>query len=456
MPRRAFAIAVTVAFILHLPLLPSNLGAWLQRVLQGSATDYDDHDAAAIIPIDLDLMNEEPSPTAAGTPPPPPAGEPPPAPAAPTADGTTIVDAGAPRATPVDAGAADAATDAEAPRKPRPPSDAGIADDAGPIADAGPPSMRDPIAAAGGAGKISAKDPNVQVLIAGNVIRKHQLGAAFARILVLIPEWHQFFADSPIDPIRDLNHLLITAPRFRGDTSKVVAVMDFNVPEAKIKAAVDLVVNNVNGEWLDDAPVPTAHARVAGGDRLFALVPSKRLLVVLPFEAKDQLEGLKKSKGFPNSKVGIAISMVSPARPFRGLFALPDTLKWLRIAVTPTADGGADVALEGGDASEKDAQKHAPEITKAFDQVRVVSLVITTLELVDHTEFVAEGASIKAQVHVSEAQLKRFVGMAEMQLTAQARDRAAAAAAASAKAGAVPTAPPTLTPLPVPTDSVNP
>ncbi len=53
-------------------------------------------------------------------------------------------------------------------------------------------------------------------MIAGNVIRKHQLGASFARILVLIPEWHQFFADSPIDPIRDLNHLLITAPRLRG------------------------------------------------------------------------------------------------------------------------------------------------------------------------------------------------------------------------------------------------
>jgi hypothetical protein len=447
LPRRAFAIAVTVAFILHLPFLPSNLGAWLQRVLQGSATDYDDRDASAIIPIDLDLMNEEPSPTAVGTEAPPPKSDPPaPAPAA-TGDGTTIVDAGAPPPAPVDAGDADA----EAPKKKRPPSDAGIADDAGAVDDAGaapagPPSVRDPIAAAGGAGKISAKDPNVQVLIAGNVIRKHQLGAAFARILVLIPEWHQFFADSPIDPIRDLNHLLITAPRFRGDTSKVVAVMDFNVPEAKIKAAVDAIVNNVNGEWLDDTPVPTAHAKVGGGDRLFAMVPSKRLLVVLPFEAKDQLEGLKKSKGFPNSKVGIAISMVSPARPFKGLFALPDTLKWLRLAVMPTADGGADVAIEGGDASEKDAQKHAPEITKAFDQVRVVSLVITTLELVDHIDFVAEGASIKGQVHVSDAQLKRVVGMAEMQLTAQARDRAAAAAAASARALPAP---------PVATDSIT-
>lgn len=453
MPRRAFTIAVTVAFILHLPLLPSNLGAWLQRVLQGQASDYDDHDASAIIPIDLDLMNEEPSTTAAGTPPPPPAGDPPPAPTAPAADGTTIVDAGAVAAQPVDAGIADA----EAPRKKRPPSDAGIAEDAGPTEDAGTPSVRDPIAAAGGAGKISAKDPNVQVLIAGNVIRKHQLGEAFGRILVLIPEWHQFFADSPIDPIRDLNHLLITAPRFRGDTSKVVAVMDFNIPEARIKSAVDLIVNKVNGEWLEDTPVPTAHAKIAGGDRLFALVPSKRMLVVLPFEAKAQLDGLKKSKGFPNSKVGIAISMVTPSRPFKGLFALPDTLKWLRIAVVPTADGGCDVAIEGGDASEKDAQKHAPEITKAFDQVRVVSLVITTLELVDHTEFVAEGASIKAQVHVSEAQLRRVVGMAEMQLNVQAKDRAAAAAAASAARTTTPTAPPapTVPPAPpVPMDSI--
>lgn len=433
---------MVVAFLLHLPFVPSNLGAWLRLALQDHATDDDDRDAEAILPLDLDLMNDEPSPTAAGTTPPPPAGDPPPpAPAAPAGEGTTIADAGPEGASP--------------PPKKRPPSDAGLAEDAGPL-DAGPPPLRDPIAAAGGAGKVSAKDPNVQVLIAGNVIRKHQLGAAFARILVLIPEWHQFFADSPIDPIRDLNHLLITAPRFRGDTSKVVAVMDFNVPEAKIKSAVDLVVQNAGGSWLEGTPVPAARAKVSAGDRLFALVPGKRLLVVLPYESKDQLDGLKKSKGFTNSKVGIAISMVTPARPFKGLFALPDTLKWLRLAVTPTPDGGADVALEGGDASEKDAQKHAPEITKAFDQIRTINLVLTTLDIVDHAEFVAEGASIRAQVHVSEAQLKRVVGMAEMQLSAQARNRAeAAAAAASAAQEATPKAPAT-TPTTVPTPSTRP
>lgn len=429
---------MTVAFVLHLPLVPSNLAEWLRLALQGHAADYDDRDAAAIIPIDLDLLNEEPSPTAAGATPPP-TGAPPPAASKATPGDDAIADAG-----PVDAGPADA----EAPKKKRPVSDAGPDEDAGPV-DAGPPPLRDPIAAAGGAGKISAKDPNVQVLIAGNVIRKHQLGAAFARILVMIPEWHQFFADSPIDPIRDLNHLLITAPRFRGDTSKVVAVMDFNVPEAKIKGAIDLVVTAAGGSWLDDAPVPTARAKVAAGDRLFALVPGKRLLVVLPYEAKDQLEGLKKSKGFPNSKVGIAVSMVTPSRPFRGIFALPDTIKWMRVAVTPTADGGADVALEGGDASEKDAQLHAPQITKAFDQVRTVNLVVTTLDILDHAEFVAVGASIKTELHVSEAQLKRIVGMAEMQLSALTRQRAAAAAAASAAPAS--TAPmPTIT-APTPT-----
>ncbi len=171
-------------------------------------------------------------------------------------------------------------------------------------------------------------------------------------------------------------------------------------------------------------------------------MPGKKLLVVLPYEAKDQLEGLKKSKGFPNSKVGIVISMVTPSRPFRNIFALPDTLKWMRVAVTPTADGGADVAIEGGDASEKDAQKHAPEITKAFDSVRTVNLVVTTLDVIDHAEFVADGATIKTQVHVSEAQLKRIVGMAEMQLAALSRDRAAAAAAAASGASTAKTAPP--------------
>jgi hypothetical protein len=421
LPRRAFTIALAVAFFLHLPLIPSRLGEWLRVAFFGETADYDDPDAQAILPLDLDLLGEAPSAeTSPGSRDVPAAGNtatPPPKP--PAHEAPAIADAGAPTdaGAPHDAGRPDAASAASA------------------AADAGPPPLRDPVSTAGGAGKIAAKDANIQVLIAGNVIRKHELGAAFSRLLVLIPEWHQFFEDSPIDPIRDLNHLLITGPRFRGDSSKMVAVMDFNVPEPQIRAAVDLVIQRTGGEWLDDTPIPAAHAKILAGDRLFALVPGKKLLVVLPLDAKDQLAGFKQNKGFRNGTVGIVISLLTPARPFKSIFPLPETLKWLRVAVTPTADGGADVAVEVGDSSAEDAAKHAVEITKALDQVRTIDMMITRIDVIDHTEFTADADVMKARVHVTTRQLKLIMGFVEQRLKEQAAKQGAAAASATAVAG---------------------
>ncbi len=407
-------MALIVALVLHSPLFPTGIGAWLRLFLGASSRDYDDVDASAIIPIDLDLggdpgaapataviAGEGPSEQRGvddkGTPP---------------SDGGTDASPGAL----LDA-STDASVDAAAPRRrPDPPDAAPPADAGAPPVDAGAPALREPIAAAGGVGTISAKDANVQVLIASKVLRKHPLGASFSRLLVLLPSWRQFFADSPIDPIRDLDHVLITGPRFREDSSKMVAVMDFNLPEAKIKAAIDSVVTRTNGEWMSDTPIPAARARIAAGDRIFAIVPGKRLLVVLPLEAKDQLGGLKQTKGFRSSATGIVISLVTPSRPFAGLFPVPESIKWLRISVTPTADGGADVALEAADKSPEDAKKHAADLTQALEQVRVIDAVFTKVVVLDHTEFVAEKEVIKARVHVTDRQLILIMGNVEQRV----------------------------------------
>ncbi len=110
--------------------------------------------------------------------------------------------------------------------------------------------------------------------------------------------------------------------------------------------------------------------------------------------------------------------MVTPGRAFRGLFPVPDTLKWMRVAVTPTADGGADVALEAGDKSPGDAEQHAAELTRALDQARTIDMLLTRIDVIDHTEFSADGDVIKAQVHVTGRQLKLILGFAEQQLRA--------------------------------------
>ncbi|WP_437737822.1 hypothetical protein [Sorangium sp. So ce1335] len=417
--KRALATAAAVALLLHLPLLPTPLFSWLEAMfaLQGELTDYDAGET--IVPIDLDLLADDPSAVAA-------------APSATGGEGTPSgPGAAAPAAPPptppppaASASGAPAAPDAGAPEPPRrrPPGDAGpdAAGDGGEGSDS--PNLRTPLSAAGAPGKLASKDPNVQVLIAGDRLRTHELGAWFGRILTTIPEWQSFFSDTGVDPIRDIDHLLIAGPQLR-DSSKVVAVMDYRAPEEAMRAAVNVIVERSNGSWIDDAPVPAARATAERAERIFAMVPDRRLLVVLPAEEEDQLSKLKSMKGFnKSSAAGIVISMLTPANAFRGVQALPRSLAWMRLTVTPTKDGGADLALTAGDESPEKALEHAQELTRTLNAIRTINLGITRIDVVDEVTFNTDGKVIWSKLHITNRQLKLIMGFVEQAL----RDQAAA------------------------------
>src|SRR5438105_1125632 len=232
---RAFRLALTVAFLLHVPFFPSRFARIVAFLFHSPEMgDYDDPDAEAIVPIDLDLegkilVAEAPSASATAH--------------APDAEGDA--DAGAPHA-----------------QKAKP-------KDAGPPDDAGAAPVQEPIVAAGKAGEIAAKNPNVQVLISGDCLRSHDLAAAFGKLLRAIPEWSSFFEGTPIDPIQDLAHMLVTGPRFHDDSSGVVAVMDFKASEEKMREIVEGVVKHAGGAAIEGAPLPAWRAKLEGADRIF-------------------------------------------------------------------------------------------------------------------------------------------------------------------------------------------
>ncbi|WP_437785916.1 hypothetical protein [Sorangium sp. So ce1097] len=419
--RRALATAAAVALLLHLPLLPTPLFSWLEAMfaLRGELTDYDAGET--IVPVDLDLLADDPSAVAAA--PSATGGE-----AAPSGPGAAAPVAPPPTPPPptASASAAPAAPDAGAPEPPRrrPPGDAGpdAAGDGGTGDGDDSPNLRTPLSVAGAPGKLASKDPNVQVLIAGDRLRTHELGAWFGRILTTIPEWQSFFTDTGVDPIRDIDHLLIAGPQLR-DSSKVVAVLDYRAPEDAMRAAVNVIVERSNGSWIEDAPVPAARATAERHERIFAMVPDRRLLVVLPAEEEDQLSKLKSMKGFnKSSAAGIVVSMLTPANAFRGVQALPRSLAWMRLTVTPTKDGGADLALTAGDESAEKALEHAQELTRTLNAIRTINLGITRIDVVDEVTFNTDGKVIWTKLHVTNRQLKLIMGFVEQAL----RDQAAA------------------------------
>lgn len=487
--QRAFRITLLVAFLLHLPFVPTRLFAWLSVLWNSGPIELNDIDGEVVIPIDFDIVAEQTNsapappaetnaaveddavPEAAATataptkvPPVPPSdagvdAEPVDAasetPAAALADAATdaevedagVEDAGVddaaidsstndPDASDSDAaapiaqagldggsgGILPASTDAGLPiDKATNLPDAGMINDAGAgnSADGGPIDAgsiaSDPSAVAGAPSSLVGKDPNVKILISGERLRKFELGAMFGEVLSGIPQWQTFIGTSGIDPVKDINNMLIGGPQLR-DSRKVVVVLDMSVSEQKTRETVNGIIKRSNppGKWLEGTPVPAATGQAAGGERIFAMVPGKRMIVVLPADAKDQLPKVKAIKPFDkSSKVGIALYMVSPANAFRGLpFAIPNTLKWMRINVIPTADSGVDVVLEAQDKDEALAREHAVQL-EAIIEANRKDPVLHIYEILPHTPFVTVGSLIRAETHVSREKLVFIMGMAK-------------------------------------------
>ncbi len=116
----------------------------------------------------------------------------------------------------------------------------------------------------------------------------------------------------------------------------------------------------------------------------------------------DQLQKLKQAKSFRNGAEGLVVSVLTPARPFGGFFPLPQSLKWMRIAVIPTTDGGVDLAIEAGDQSAELAAKDAEVMTKELERRRKIDVLgLTSVEILDAFTFTAEGENIRGRTHVT-------------------------------------------------------
>ncbi len=478
--RRAFTIAMIVALALHLPFIPSRLFLWLSIWWQADTTEEpNETDGEVIIPIDFDLepgQTADPkAPVAEGLALPDdsftepvaiapivtPKKKPPESAAdagvvdggddagendaggdAALADAGDIADAGADDAStsndsgtpdqdaavPIarvdsDGGAgASAALDAGTNLPDAGPVDAGPID-AGPV-DAGPVT-RDPMVVAGSPSDLVGKNPAVKILIAGDRLRKYELGKMFGDVLSAIPQWQSFIGTSGIDPVRDIDHMLIAGPGLV-DSRKVVVVMDLNVPDTKARATIDGIIkrSTPKGKWLEGTPVPAAIAQAEKGERIFAMVPGKHLVVVLPAEAKDQLKQVKAIKPFnKSSAVGIALHLLTPHNAFnRTPVKIPNTLKWMRINVIPTDDSGVDVVLEAQDKDETLAREHAAQLELLLEAFRGIDIpFVGRFEVIGKTPFVSSGSLIRAETHVTKKQLIYIMGFAKQRLEEQAK-----------------------------------
>jgi hypothetical protein len=342
----------------------------------------------------------------------------------------------------LDVGAKHRAVDVDAgPEAGRPGSDAGQAD-----AGAGR-SAGDPVAMSGSAGRLTDANANVRLLIFSDRIRHNPLGARVGELLRAAYQWRDFFGTAGLDPIRDLDRILIVGPQLR-DSSNVVAVLRYNVSRARMHAALEALVqrDTRHGAWLD-AGAPAARASADRAERVFVM-PAPHIVVVAPLSAAQSAMSLHGPLHFPppHGNEALVAFVRTPWRAFIGIpFNVPKSIRWVRLGIAPTPAGGAVASLVAEDASAKAARADAESLTDAINALTQVNLGFVGalfgarhISFIQPVNFQAQGNEIVGTITASEKQLTGLIEAVSAQAKAvadadQARAGARARAAASAR-----------------------
>jgi hypothetical protein len=346
-----------------------------------------------------------------------PAPKPPAQPAAPAPKPSVSAEKPKPKPAPTDAGAP-AALPAEKP-KPKASSDAGAKS----VASADPskpPNIANPTALVGSAADLSDKKANVQLLIHTERIRGHLLGERIGALFSVLPQWQSFLGGGGVDMVRDVDTILLAGPQFRR-SDQVMAILNYNVPQAQMRGAIDQIVKrDATGRWLD-AKFPAAIATADRAQRLFAL-PQKRLAIVSPLSAQDSVmkQGPTLSFAKPKGSEAVVAYINTPWRVLLGTeFSLPKSIKSLRLIATPIGTGDVDVVVVAEDASADAAKENARAISRMINEAAQLGGLGSLLSgfgfapLIDRVELQAQDKKIHGSLHVTAAQLKRILGFVE-------------------------------------------
>jgi len=385
----------------------------------GQSFEINEVDGEAAIPVDLFEQQDTPPP-----PPPPEEVKPPaeeekgPAVATATVRPRPAPDAGAPHD-----GGPDAARDAA--------SEAGVTDGGASgegldgaiaLADAGPASggPRDPQAVIGAAGDIQVDKVLVMVILNGEIIRKSSVAPSLARLLRRVDQWDAFMHGTDIDPLKDIDWIMISGPSVQNTTRDVVLVR-YGATDAKVGHAMDVVAESYaqhGGGDAFDAGVGSMKAvrSFADGAERVVMMPHPHVLAVVPSGAASKVARQLARASVPaHVRPGEALYM-RVADPHHPMPAIPAAITELRLRIVPTDDDGADVFVEGDTASPEAAKQAAGEIETFFrnfnGSLQGLAARAMTGGLLDGVEVTSQGSLVKLHVAASHEQIVAVISLA--------------------------------------------
>lgn len=465
---RRIRIALTITFLfsvaVHWWVAPWNL------LPPSTGIEFKDPEGELSIPVDL--IGEEP-------PPPPPEPAPPPTPVEPTAKDPTAPgkpDAAPPPPKVVDAGDKLAMTDAGALNTIEDagglsPRDAGegdagsITDDGGLVAMAADASAatpgsngpRDPESMFGLSKVVNAGTQNIVLGVNVALIRKHPVGARMGPILQAIPQWRDFLkgAQSPVDPIRDTDWILIYGPSLI-HTDRDAVLVRYNASDSAVDQTISSIAKSYDKGGPYDAGVPGVPGSLGfadNGQRVFLRPQSKLLVIVPPSHAHEAAVTFRKqSPRGPPATEAMRLIVHNPANQI----AIPglrfsNSLTEIRLWIIPRLnDGGADVYAEGDCTDEAAATDSADRLTELIKKQNSLGVRFATRGLLNNAQVVPEGKQIKLHILANAEQLEAVLQLVAAAVGANVAPAAGGGGGGAGGAGGAPTPPPTPAPQPKP------
>jgi len=190
------------------------------------------------------------------------------------------------------------------------------------------------------------KDCSVSVLVDMAQVRAHPLAPRLGALLV---QWQTLFSEPGLDPVRDVDRLLVIGPELRA-SGRGLAVVQHHLDGAQIRAALDHL----------RATVPSAPA-----EEHFYVQLSPQLLLVAPDRESSQPRNGFALETPPEGAIG-TLYVDAPSRALSDLsLEFPPSIHWLRGIIQLTADNDIAVDIEAGDESLELAKRDARQLTRS-------------------------------------------------------------------------------------------
>jgi hypothetical protein len=258
--------------------------------------------------------------------------------------------------------------------------------------------VKDTLSLVGGLRRAVQGKPNIALAIWFSTIHDHPLGPLVGSLLACNPQWKDFMGNL-IDPLADLDGVLVTGPRFT-ETSKVIVYAQHRMEPDKVSEVMEALGARAKRQGTGGI-IPTGHPGMQAvrfhadrADRV-AFTHPRNMIMVTPPEGFEQLRDYAEPMSLPPAHgKALSLTLINPYRPLRAIGArLPETLTELRLHVTAANDGGVNVDFEFDDQDAAAAKAHAPDLT---EQARALGGLF-----VSDIEFVAEENHLKGHTHLS-------------------------------------------------------